>query len=290
MKYIAFSKMDHIGAKVERFTFKKYIAHTNTEEFKSQISLVRSGSAKKQSLPVIIPAGIFKGGFLVSCLQTLNGYASFDIDKIENIDEVEKQVHEIPYVVFCERSASGNGLWGLVRFENPNAYLYHYSALIEYFDKQGIELDKTSANINRLRYMSWSENRYFNFDAPIFKSQSMTIPTRDGKNTDFFIQHDYEFTRLEWSRIKRFNTNMQCSDILEMNDWTFTGFKADGQEDYLRPGSDKSTSGNIKNNRFWCFTGSTNLKEMGLHTPFDLIVFLNCNGDVKQALREIRSI
>jgi HEPN domain-containing protein len=289
---LSVSRLDGLGCLPERIRFKSYLEET--EVIKDRLLAVRSGEVKKTSLPAIIPAGIFKGGYQIEHLRRLTGYASFDIDKLDEarMDEVRDRVKDIPWVCFLSESVSGKGLWGLVRFADRHRHIHHYSALIEEFSKRGVELDPTSANVNRLRFYSYDPNPYVNEEAEVFSKMSLGgLRTADGITLDSKIVYEYKFTSGDSLVMTRFNETKTCLEFLLAAGWEITGENFSRESiNLLRPGSDKSRSGNIRNNRFWCYTSSTNFPQGSLCTPFDCYVYLVHGGNVRSAIKMARSM
>lgn len=283
-----FSRVEGLGKSPSRISFKEYLQEI--PEWEGAIQEVRTGIRKKTSMPAIIPAGVFKGGYQVEHLRRFSGVASFDIDKIDNISEVKAQITELPWVYYLSESISGNGLWGLVRFRNPTQHVFHYSGLITEFRDMGIEVDVTSANVNRLRFYSYDPGHYLNESAEVFKRMEMKLRTEDGISIDWSVQYDYAFNARDRWMIRRFNEEYECEALFEEAGWEVTGHTSRGQVDVLRPGSDKSRSGNILDNKFWCFTDSTNFRSNTLNTAFDCYNFLFHKGKVKQALRGVKGM
>jgi len=282
------SKVSALGKTPEKLTFGQYLEQVEDMGEKGAFQQVRAGKREKVSLPALIPAGVFSGGYKVGNLRRLNGMASFDIDKIKDVEGVKARLKELPWVYYLSKSVSGKGLWGLVQFKHPKQYVYQYSGLLAALEEAGIEADYTAANINRLRFYSYDPDHYLNEKAEVFTRMEMTLRSKDGMVVDYKVNYDYQFSKVEYWRARSFDEAHDCEQLFEQAGWDVHRANHAGQVDVLRPGSDKSRSGNIKDNKFWCFTESTSFKPNTLNTPFDCYVHLFCDGDVKKALREIR--
>ena len=240
----------------------------------------------KTNLPAIIPAGILKGGQKKEDVQFLTGFASFDIDHIEpgESEAVKARVAALPFVFLVMKSTGGAGLWGMVRFAKPAYYQWHYNSLVQAFAEAGAELDISSTDVVRKRFVTWDEDVYLAEEADVFTAMSPNgaVKSKDGSNRDYF--HRWEITKPSQKlKICRFNAR----EVLGANGWEYSYTdKGGSRRHYLRPGSSShAASGNInEKGLFWCHTSATELPPGMLYKPFDLLVYLEHKGDVKAAL------
>lgn len=247
----------------------------------------------KTNLPAIIPAGILKGGQKKEDIQFLTGYASFDIDYIDpkEVEKVKARVAELPFVFLVMRSTGGSGLWGMVRFAKPAYYQWHYNSLIQAFAEVGIDLDISSTDIVRKRFVTWDDDVYLAREAEVFEEMTPNGPVKsqDGSTRDYF--HRWEVHRpSQRLKIRRFNEAVTCEEVLSDNGWSYSYTDKGGtRRHYLRPGSSShAASGNInEKGLFWCHTSATELPPGMLYKPFDLFVYLEHGGDIKSALLNI---
>ncbi len=246
----------------------------------------------KTNLPAIIPAGILKGGQKKEDVQYLTGYASFDIDHIEpgEVEAVKARAAALPFVFLVMKSTGGEGLWGMVRFAKPAFYQWHYNSLIQAFTEAGIELDISSTDVVRKRFVTWDEDIYLAEEAEVFDAMSPNgvIKSRDGNTRDYF--HRWQVTRpSDKLKIRRFNDTVTCEEVLEANGWVYSYTdKGGSRRHYLRPGSSShAASGNINEGLFWCHTSATELPPGMLYKPFDLLVYLEYGGNPKEAILNI---
>jgi hypothetical protein len=283
---VILSRISKIGAKPSRISFADYVVER--ENWRPVVEGVRNGTATKDRLPAIIPAGVFVDSYRAEGLRRPNGFASFDIDGVENLADIRARLTACPWVYYLEKSCSGKGLWGLVRFQDPSQYVFHYGGLIKSLEDMGIQPDYTGANIYRLRYYSYDEDPYLNEEATIFARMEHLFSTPDGVNVDYRVKYDKPVNRDGYSVIKRFNEQYDCESLFIQAGWKVSRLNAAGQIDVTRPGSTKSRSGNIKNNGFWCFTDNSQFKRDTLNRPFDCYVFLFHNGDISRAIRDAK--
>lgn len=129
----------------------------------------------KKQLWGLTPGSTMFGGRGEKYVIEHSGLMAFDIDKIDGIHMTLEQVpgimekcKQIPYTVYCGRSASGRGVWGLFRISNTERYSDHFSAMELLFKNIGIELDSAPRSIASLRFISMDPEYYMNEDAQIF--------------------------------------------------------------------------------------------------------------------------
>lgn len=64
--------------------------------------------------------------------------------------------------MYSALSCSGTGLFALVKIAKPNLHKQYFDALVDYFSKLNIEIDKSGSDMTRLRFVSYDENYYLN--------------------------------------------------------------------------------------------------------------------------------
>lgn len=116
-----------------------------------------------------------------------SGLVPIDIDDVDNIDDVINEIKKDEIVYALWKSASGNGLHGLVRIGDGNKHKQHYKALL----KRIKGLDSTAQNVARVLYVSYDPDIYINTSSSVFFDidiEEEYAPTRvilgDG-NTDY---------------------------------------------------------------------------------------------------------
>lgn len=268
------------------------------EKWKAPILHYRKTGDKsiKAGLPVIIPAVFTRKGHLASDSNIIGftGWSSFDIDglKPKKMKRLKCVLQDDPYIAFMMASVSGKGLWGLVIFE-PGAYAMRYLALISYFrNTYGIDLDPSSENLTRLRYISYDPEPYMAKEVSVFSKVEVDpgrVLSADGNSFERWIRYP-KWIPDHKPIIKKFNDSNQCSDILEAHGWDLVKSDYRDRDHYIRPGSTShATSGNLWENIFYSFTDATNLRAKMEYRPFDLYVALECDGDYEQAIKNIDS-
>lgn len=101
-----------------------------------------------------------------------SGLISIDIDLkdngIETMQAVPSILQKLKYIVFFERSISGDGYFAIVKLENPSHLKEHWLALQQEMKSYGITIDKACNDLARLRYASYDTERYYNPDATTY--------------------------------------------------------------------------------------------------------------------------
>lgn len=257
-------------------------------DYSTLIDKYRQGKEIKDNMPGIVPSGVFDGGFAHKDLVRLNGFASFDIDEITKTEalELKARLRDVPWIYYLAHSLGGTNLWGMVRFDDPALYACHYAALIREMSKLGVTLDESGANTNRFRYISYDLEDYMNEDATVFTEFIIgELPNEGAAGQMFDHSNLHPYDR---AIIYDFNRRNLCETFLEDAGWTPTTTHGN-QIRYIRPGGSKSTSGNIKDNRFYCFTESTILEPRKLYDPFDLFRYFYHDGSVSNAIHDIKN-
>lgn len=139
----------------------------------------------KASLPAITPSGLFTAVNEHSIIRH-SGFLQFDIDKIDGavfaIRDLKVQLSKIKNIAYCGLSASGQGLWGLVRIAYPDRHREHWQYMQTVFARYNIKIDDAPKNICSLRGYSYDPDGYFNHAATLLVNYS-TAPAFVTGNT-----------------------------------------------------------------------------------------------------------
>ncbi|RQP19918.1 MAG: hypothetical protein EAS52_00810, partial [Parapedobacter sp.] len=131
----------------------------------------------KQGLYAITPSAICKGGRQGKHVVRHTGLMAFDIDDVpDDMEQCFQRVKQIPHVLYLGLSASGNGLWGLIRLAYPEKHSQHFEAMRRMFDEMGIKIDPAPKAVNSLRYLAYDENAYCNENAELFRELMEQTP------------------------------------------------------------------------------------------------------------------
>lgn len=214
-----------------------------TEEIKNEQDKSKRDLLKRK-LACITPSAIVLGRRGKSSNFIHTGIIQFDIDKI---DESELQNHIdiirlIPHVLFLSLSASGKGLWGLIRISNPTRHSLHFNAIKASFELVGIKIDTAPRAVTSLRFLSFDKNAYFNNNALIFEK---TLSDKPDFKSNRVINHSRQLSKNTGSGtdlIDWFNLNCNADDVSEiLENFGFTFHSQSGANHrYTRPGKDVS--------------------------------------------------
>lgn len=139
----------------------------------------------KEKLPCFTPSGLFwkrhKDGLIKH-----SGLLSFDLDAAANpflnagtVEAVKAEICKLPEVAFCQISASGTGLWGVVPMAYPERHEEQFEALKAAFARisdPGYIIDEACSDITRLRYWSYDPAQYINPNAIPFAGLPKRMP------------------------------------------------------------------------------------------------------------------
>lgn len=158
------------------------------EKYKENIQQIRSidrdtnekeYKRKKMQMPM----------FTVSCscgcnAKEIDKYTNIiclDIDEKDNqqtnIEEIRQKVNKLPYTLYSSKSVGGKGLYCLIFVDgDKDAFLPHFKALQDEFNKLGIVIDRSCKNLNRLRVISADTESYYNEKAQIYTKKKINFP------------------------------------------------------------------------------------------------------------------
>lgn len=132
-------------------------------------------SRLKKQLPLFTPSAYLTSRKarvpLSEKLISRTEFMQFDIDGKDNpgIDacQLRDAIAKIPFVAYVSISASGHGVWGLVRIECPEKLDLHYQHFRQVVEgRTGIKLDPTKgSNATDLRYISYDPDARINYAA-----------------------------------------------------------------------------------------------------------------------------
>lgn len=140
----------------------------------------------KSTLPAFTPSGVF-GGKVANTITSYSGYICIDIDGKDNLHitdyaQLRDEVAKIKNVDYCSLSASGEGVFCLVRLtDTPENHKQHFNALMLCFKSLGINIDTKCDNINRLRFFAYDPDYYLNESEPIPFTQILEHKPTDKK-------------------------------------------------------------------------------------------------------------
>jgi hypothetical protein len=145
----------------------------------------------KCELPGITPGCLIESGKqrIHANIKSLTGWIQIDIDGVDKPEHLRDAVARIVYVAYCGLSASGRGIWGLVKVEDPLKSKLYFTQLVHDFGVRGIELDRSKGpNPTDCRFYSLDKNAIIKEDYQIYTR--LPVP---------------KFNRLPQSRRRRIN-------------------------------------------------------------------------------------
>jgi hypothetical protein len=213
------------------------------------IDLIRKAPTKdersilKKQLWAFTPSSIAKGGRGVKYVEQHSGLMAFDIDGVQDqISEVFDAIKLIPYTLYCGKSASGNGLWGLFRISDPTKHSLHFDAMDQAFKALGISIDPAPRSVASLRYACYDKDAFINDKAKVFDKlfeavkTPVSLPKPKGLNTSKSTNNDSDGREL----IEKFNSECEAKHIDEiLTNFGFNYHSLSGSKyRYTRPGKD----------------------------------------------------
>ena len=128
--------------------------------------------ALKETLPAFTPSGLFSEHTKKGLIKH-SGLLSFDLDagnanaflNADTVEAVKAQICKLPEVAFCQISASGTGLWGVMPMAHPERHEEQFEALKAAFAKKGFTIDKACKDVSRFRFFSYDPDPYINHNA-----------------------------------------------------------------------------------------------------------------------------
>lgn len=126
----------------------------------------------KSVLPCITVSGIFDKRSNDGLLNH-SGYICIDIDGQDNPsvmdwDALKVSLSDIPGYCYGGLSASGKGIFMIVRINEPSKHKQHFKAISEMLANRGLIVDKQCGDVSRLRGASFDSNPYLNADSGRF--------------------------------------------------------------------------------------------------------------------------
>jgi len=131
----------------------------------------------KSKLSYVTFAGTFKKREKISVIKS-SGYACFDIDDINNLEEIKQKTIKNKYTHLLFISPSGNGLKCIVKIpdvKNDEEYKKYWISIEKYYNFP--EGDTATKDISRACYLSMDKEPYFNPNSEVYTKQVEDITT-----------------------------------------------------------------------------------------------------------------
>lgn len=111
------------------------------------------------------------GPKVVDNIQKLNGLIVIDIDE-QITPELRQQIEADKYTHICHYSFGGDGLCVFVKI-NPDKFSESFNQLAQYYyENFQIAIDESCKNKNRLRYLSYDPEIFYNQSSAMFKAKA----------------------------------------------------------------------------------------------------------------------
>lgn len=151
-------------------SLKKWIA--GSELYNPLLNQVRNESNpdRQRKLKLRLPAITASGKFTTRKESNLiyhSGFIACDFDKTDP-DRVKSILSGLPFVYFAGTSASGKGIWSLIRISEPEYHREHFEALKSDFSDLGLEMDPRCSDVCRLRIYSFDPDPLYNPDCMVY--------------------------------------------------------------------------------------------------------------------------
>ena len=122
----------------------------------------------KNSLPAITVSGIFSKR-RADCMISPSNLICIDIDGKDNPSVSDMEVLKARLAkLYCGLSASGKGLFCIIQYDDFGKHKLHFNALQQEFKEMGIIIDSSCSDICRLRFYSYDEHPYVNWNAEVY--------------------------------------------------------------------------------------------------------------------------
>lgn len=113
----------------------------------------------KLSLPAITVSGCFNGSRAVDNLTLHSGYICIDIDDIEDVEQVKRDLMTLPFVIMAGASVSGRGVFCLCLVDDgcdghTHSHYFDYIRM-EIEGGLGLKVDKSCRDVSRLRFYTY---------------------------------------------------------------------------------------------------------------------------------------
>jgi len=202
-------------------------------KFAAQVKKYRETGADhlKKGLPLATVGALCEGGRKMLNVIERTGWIALDIDAKDNphqedAAEVRDAISNIVYVAFAGLSVSGNGVWALIKVDDPQKQDKHFEQLQRDFKSRGIVLDSTKGkNPNDARFYSFDPNAYIADDYSVYDRLPQNKPKRTSKPTRR-INRSYSLNDTQ-NKVERLISKIQDQriDITEgYENWRDLGF------------------------------------------------------------------
>lgn len=123
-----------------------------------------------------------------------SGFIMLDYDGVDNIEELTECVSKIQYTSLVYKSPSGVGIKVLVKVKKEDNFYKLFHRVDGYYTNEiykhtglSIVSDKQCSNINRLSFLCYDENPYYNEEALTFDIKEKDVPKIEDLNGKTYV-------------------------------------------------------------------------------------------------------
>lgn len=147
----------------------------------------------KNSLPAITVSGI-SSKRRAACMISPSNLICIDIDGKDNLavsdmEILKVRLAKLPYVMYCGLSVSGKGVFCIIPYDDFSKHKLHFNALQQEFNEMGIIIDSSCSDICRLRFYSYDEHPYVNWNAEVYTHTLEKSNNRHMKSKEIILQN-----------------------------------------------------------------------------------------------------
>lgn len=160
----------------DNIALEQILSDIQSGKWKKQIEKCRLDLKHKDWLPVFTPTGIFSHRS-IGGLDSYNGIVCMDIDHVEDVATLKKQIITIPWIYAAFITPSGKGLKVIV-FTNATKETYREveeSVANAFFNITGYMRDVRAKDIARVQFISWDEDLYINTNSDLFEHEFVIL-------------------------------------------------------------------------------------------------------------------
>ena len=154
---------------------------------------------EKKKLPSYTATATYKGERKEVNMTNYNALCVVDLDNVEDVEKAKEDVKKLPFVLYCAKSVGGKGLFCLIRVNgSKDEYLKHWYALKDDFEGIGYKVDESCKDVSRLRFISYDEKPYINYQAQVYTKKKIIIPSTNYQvSSQTHINKDCVLSELE---------------------------------------------------------------------------------------------
>lgn len=271
--------------------FHKFLSD-NILSHKATIDLIRANNEKEviDRLKATLPACQFSesNGRGVEGIEKVSDIMQIDIDGKDNpgIKDLKGAISEIPYILFAMHSASGKGVFALIRIADPIRFKEHFAAFKSYIERTyQIAIDKAVSSPASLRYWSYDPEPVINPTAEVWSYVPKPVVRKEYKP---HVSSD------QGNVFDDFNVNGEIESLLISHGWTYQHSKG-SRKRYSRPGKTNGISADYCTERklLYVFSGDAATGMNDANKAFNHIsVFcqLECANDWKACANKLKML